>query len=122
MRGQFTVTVEVPVKLLASISQSSCGNGTRPAVVRGLKSENHFVASEKLTAPDVCLKYCFCAVVNVIPELPPQSPEPPVILAKFQDALPAPVISLKSTLLAVIVPLQVMVRGVPMVFEATKMR
>ena len=84
------------------------------------KLQRVFIHLQNVLLKVNAFKYCFCAVVNVIPEFPPQSPEPPVIADKFHEADPAPVISLKSTFEAVIVPLQVMVRGVPMVLDDTR--
>lgn len=58
------------------------------------------------------------AVVKVMPELPPASPDPPVIADRFQEPAPAPVMSRKSALVTVTVA-AVRVRAVPMVSEAT---
>lgn len=55
-------------------------------------------------------------VVNVIPELPPQSPEFPVIAARFHEPAPAPVMSWKSQLEHVTVT-AVIVLGVPITFD-----
>ena len=60
--------------------------------------------------------------VKVIPLFPPQSPLLPVIAARFHEAVPAPVISIKLTLEAVTVVLQVIVIGVPAVSDETMMR
>jgi len=64
-------------------------------------------------------QYWFAGVVNVIPELPPQSPDPPVIADKFHDPAPAPVMSRKFTFVIVTVA-AVSVLAVPIVLEVTK--
>lgn len=62
----------------------SCGSGTRMDHV----PEVNAVPAEQSVV---------VGVVNVIPEFPPQSPDHPVILARFHDHAPAPTISCKST-------------------------
>lgn len=60
-------------------------------------------------------------MVKVMPELPPQSPEPPVIADKFQLPAPAPVISEKSLYEHATVA-AVRVRVVPKALDATMRR
>lgn len=57
-----------------------------------------------------------------MPELPRESPAPPVMAERSQDALPAPVMSRKSALDTVSVPLAVRVRGELNAFDRTKRR
>lgn len=79
-------------------------------------AENQIPVSPKLAFEDI-FKYRVTPVVNVMPEFPPPSPDPPVAADKSQDADPAPVISIKLALSVVTVPLQVSVRAVPKVSE-----
>lgn len=83
-RGISRVTVCDPENAEA-ITTSSCGNGTR--LVQAFADQ---------LPPLVPLHVCVAPLVNVIPELPPQSPLNPVIADRFQLPAPAPTMSRKS--------------------------
>lgn len=85
-RAISTVTV-CEAEKAALITTSSCGSGT--LVVQALADQ---------LPPEVPDQVWVAAVVNVMPEFPPASPEFPVIADKSQLAAPAPVISWKSAL------------------------
>lgn len=84
-RGMSIVTVLLVVKAVAK-DTSSCGNGIRPDQFPGVNHE----------PPEVFVNVCVAGVVNVIHELPPQSPDNPVIAARFQEPAPAPTMSFRS--------------------------
>ena len=95
---------------LASTITVSWHNGTdAPEVPPDVV--DHLAVSDQL--PLLLTQYLVTEVVKIILLLPRALPEPPDIPERFQEAEPAPVISLKSTLEATIEPLQVMVLAVP---------
>lgn len=107
IRGISCVTVRPAIKAL-EITTSSCGNGTRLV--------QPWVDQVKLAVPvDVWV----VGEVKVMPELPPQSPDRPVMALRFHEPAPAPVMSRKSTLEQETVA-AVIVRAVPTVFEAIR--
>jgi hypothetical protein len=109
-RDLLTVTV-FAVPNAQSIYTSSCGKGTRDV---------QFAIS--VQKPPSAVNQCWSAgVVNVIPELPPQSPELPVIADRFQLPAPAPVISAKSAFVTVTVAAE-RDRAVPNVLLAIRTR
>lgn len=103
------VTVRLATKAFG-IDAVSCGRGTRVV--------HPWVLQVNEAVP---VAVWVVAAVKVIPELPPQSPESPVIAARFQEPAPAPVMSRKSTLEQETVA-AVIVRAVPMVFVLTSTR
>src|SRR5262245_33713148 len=86
-RGMSAVTVWF-AENAALITTSSWHRGTR--LVQAFVDQ---------VPPDVPDHVCVAEGVKVMPELPPQSPDFPVMADKSQLPAPAPVMSLKSALL-----------------------
>ena len=114
-----TVVDAAPIEL-ASNTASSCGRGVRPAPPVPPLPKNQLPAVDQVLVPVVVVnQYCVAAVVNVIPELPPALPEPPV-MADRSVATEA-VMSRKSAL-ANVPELIVMVRAVPSTLDIMNIR
>lgn len=94
LRLSFVRIREPASMLFASTKAASCGRGEvlPPAPP---DEDAHRVVAENapVDVPPEATQYLLTGVVNVMPELPPASPEPPVTADKSHDPAPAPVMS-----------------------------